>query len=1437
MAEKSKLDWSVFDRLPGSPRLRFESLWRTLVRGSYGAYGVFRERINEAGIEFSLKLTKNHSELGSAGDEVAWQCKFPDVIEDSPSGHVKSLVNRSLAKVHVSIKKCFLCTPASKLTTEDDKWTAGLQNKYSFAIEWQIDDDVQRLLDLMPGGNVLREAYFGELALSDDEISAARDVLLAPVKERFCEELYCRGQVDDTLDRYLCRQRKGDSMADYLLKSCALLEKSSLDGGVSDLAREIKGLAGLVRKNFDDVDLWISNCEGAADQLLVDLQDALKRVDEWRASKGEVGRANSVDFIRTALREIYANRLQLLLCVRIVLVGVKADAGSGKTCFAFEHSRSREGECPPGVVFLAKNYTEGSGLDGLARDFHFRSRAAKSFEEILCALNVAGSVRRTRIPIFFDGLNESSNPASWKDVLARLAELVRQKYPYVLIVATLRTGRAAGLRYGLEGDGLHAKAEQDIYVRKCLPVLNKPYSLPVLELPRWRPDLMVGRYFKYYNLKWHGWAVPAELRHPLALSLYCRFKASRDGSEVWLPDQIEDTGEVYELYCKNVAERIAQDDDCGAVLSSVLISNCIDAFARLLYEANTREVLVDQLEKVCALPSGVRKSWGRILSDEGIGALGMSKTGAQFLEPSYDALGGYLIARYLLRQDEAASLKTLAQHPLCEDILRFLIRGWNKRHPDVFVGDAYPDLDKRLLAEILITLPDVYLTESACACVKDQCGVDDGVLQWLLQRILTDFGRTDVPFTASDLDAVLSSLPMARRDKTWGLVIANSIDRLSEKLWADWRGKDEEYSVLCKWLLCSNCTTVRDRASHLIVEIGRSRPPQFLDQVVAAVKINDNYIVERMLAASYAVCQALFSDRKTSNWESLIIGHAEKMVVILLDQRSQFGTSHSGVIDTVVNLVALAKELRIVNGSRIIRKFRFPYRLRKNVFKTDHDVDDGVVSAVDRAIHMNMANYTLTRLVGASPYQTDSEEYKKARLCIEQRMYDLGYRDEAFEDMDRIIDSNHVRYAEDGGAFYFDRVGKKYFNIVLAEMIALRRKIFEPFDREAEDVVDPCFSPEPSQLPFQVPFAMKDWGGDMRGWLTTPWEPDYADCIDGRIFADSDDDWVLVDGYISQCFNERQTVFKFFRGVLAEREVAAAALKSDCDQSHFDARESYYIYQGEFPWSPQLDWEPDETAEWQRICLPQISWDRLHWNADGSAGSGRVERLVWRYECGSDGHESKERIARSAVLPSPYMARILNLRPSYEDWNWRDDSGRLVTRYFAVNDQVIGNVKQSYSLFYVRKDVLSVYAKLRDLSFVRTEWGERNLGIKFCEGNWDFFKKNGIAVKDIEFHKLVAPVLSEGGVEIKIPAEYRAINCPNGIGRVYVKKNQCSARWQLKRLCCRMSRRAKQICQDVRNRVAPRRPLYDASDFEQILASISEQKSLSDTEASSEGLC
>ena len=381
MAEKPKLDWSVFDRLPGSPRLRFESLWRTLVRGSYGAYGVFRERINEAGIEFSLKLTKNHSELGSAGDEVAWQCKFPDVIEDSPSDHVKSLVNRSLAKVHAPIKKCFLCTPASKLTTGDVKWAEELQNKYSFSFEWQVDDDVQRLLDSVPGGNVLREAYFGELTLSDDEISAARDVLLAPVKERFCEELYCRGQVDVDIDRYLCRRTSGELMANYLLRACTSLEGLFPDEGASALVGEVKNLVDRVRKDFDDVDLWISNRDIVTDQLQTDVQEVLREFDinaeRWCANKDGATRHVSTNLIRMALSDIYTERGQLLLGSRTVLVGVKADAGSGKTCFAIEHSRARAGECPPGVVFLAKNYTEESGLDGLARDFHFRSRGRK----------------------------------------------------------------------------------------------------------------------------------------------------------------------------------------------------------------------------------------------------------------------------------------------------------------------------------------------------------------------------------------------------------------------------------------------------------------------------------------------------------------------------------------------------------------------------------------------------------------------------------------------------------------------------------------------------------------------------------------------------------------------------------------------------------------------------------------------------------------------------------------------------------------------------------------------------------------------------------------------------------------------------------------------------------------------------------------------------
>lgn len=87
---------------------------------------------------------------------------------------------------------------------------------------------------------------------------------------------------------------------------------------------------------------------------------------------------------------------------------------------------------------------------------------------------------------------------------------------------------------------------------------------------------------------------------------------------------------------------------------------------------------------------------------------------------------------------------------------------------------------------------------------------------------------------------------------------------------------------------------------------------------------------------------------------------------------------------------------------------------------------------------MDFENYTLGRLVpDRGNYQDDHAEYQGAKKQVMQRMFDLGFRDETFEEVDRWI-----AWSQPGGrqddAGKIDRYGKKYSWIAFFEMYGVR---------------------------------------------------------------------------------------------------------------------------------------------------------------------------------------------------------------------------------------------------------------------------------------------------------------------------------------------------------------------------------------------------------------
>lgn len=68
-------DLAELARLPGAPDQNFEALTRAIVTRRYGALGNLRERRNQPGVEFYLRVD-HHGALGDPGRVWGWSCKW-----------------------------------------------------------------------------------------------------------------------------------------------------------------------------------------------------------------------------------------------------------------------------------------------------------------------------------------------------------------------------------------------------------------------------------------------------------------------------------------------------------------------------------------------------------------------------------------------------------------------------------------------------------------------------------------------------------------------------------------------------------------------------------------------------------------------------------------------------------------------------------------------------------------------------------------------------------------------------------------------------------------------------------------------------------------------------------------------------------------------------------------------------------------------------------------------------------------------------------------------------------------------------------------------------------------------------------------------------------------------------------------------------------------
>lgn len=796
---------------------------------------------------------------------------------------------------------------------------------------------------------------------------------------------------------------------------------------------------------------------------------------------------------------------------------VTGAAGAGKTHGVLDVARSRMRAGIPSVLVFGDQLLPRAPLGPQLAGALGLAPATWSSDALLDALDAAGRVAGRPLILFLDALNESEDRSGWRDSLPVLVAHVQQR-PNLRLCVTCRTA----------------------YLSQVVR--------PDLDLPRFEHLGFGGRefdacaaFFAHYGLEPPvGPLLHPEFSNPLFLKLACkklkdqgarRLPAGGTGIQqvltAILADQDEKVALAFPEVDRHVVRRALVDlasemDNRG--VRALAWSDADGIVARLLGSQAPNVGLLRTLEAADLLirapgpevPGGFAPPEDRVSiafdrmrdhllalaairgADVGQRALG-APTRQHVMDAARDPGVAGALALLLPEQFDLELLDLFDdEHDRHEQVSPWLdALGW--RTPGS------------------ITARTVALVDAAMA----EPDHEDAVLDALLTLTV----RPGHPLDADALHATLARLPMPERDAVWCPYLHRAFDRrdaattspvcrLLDAAWSDGvGGVDDEVArgwlvALC-WFFAAADRRVRDHATKAAVRVSESRPQVWAKLLHDFIDVDDDYVVERVLAAAYGtllrtrdigaagaaaevIAARLFHDRARHRPHALLRDHAR----CIGELAHELGALPVGVsVDVFLPPYESAWPLR-VPAPADLERYRSPESRQRY---------PRLLQSCLGEIGGDFGIYTVDGELRAHGHAMSVPD---ARRWIFQCVLDLGYTPARFARYD------HDMLARFGGGRgrpgWAERIGKKY------QRIALNRLLGHVTDAEAA-ITAPRVGPhhprgltaegqrdlDPSLL-VQRPLA-----SDTAGWWSPP-SPDF----DAVAHLD-DAAWVALDDFPS----------------------------------------------------------------------------------------------------------------------------------------------------------------------------------------------------------------------------------------------------------------------------------------------------------------------------------
>ena len=1330
-----QLNWDRFNRLDGDPATNWERLCTDVLRRTYTPFGTFEAYSQHPGVEIMLHLQHESPTLGIPPRTWGWQCRWYEL-----QGGQRIGTNRRIS-IEQAIQRTEKRFPATTdwvlwtkrpLTPTDQDWFRGLSTSMDLHL-WTEDDLAAHFVG---DAELLRETYFGDLIFSPTRLRDLRSQSIAHVRRRWLPEAHVSITAEQTIRRVLGEleywpEVVRDATALHApTQKLAALNKATNDGLRQYFADLYADLESLSTKYADIVTaLSARNLTEAIQEIETAFEPRTTRASARRFTR-ELRRRRS----RAALDVCFAlayhqdavnslERLRNLLSTK--MIAIVGPAGCGKTHLSLELSADSNTEhC--GIFLEASRLSHSGTFQDL-----FRWQIDRPLEDVLEGVESAAVRAGIRVPVIIDGLSESEDPALWARELASL-QVILERFRHVVMIVTTRPQIA-----------------DDAVPEGCAVLKLEGFG----ELT---PDA-VKKYFKHYRIDPSNVRFPISLfQNPLLLRMFC--EATNPDRQILVspesvPASLLDT---FARFRRTAAKRIAiQPGRMRRYDQDIL--KVIDICAIWLWDHRSRSIPLNELR---SLISDEGPDWDnslvRALRDEGIVTFFASNDGSQRVAFLYDGLGGFIIADALIRTigksdfaqwiKEATTLSSLgcSTHSMVRYIRRFteLVTRWlpvklqktiwrfARIYPDLF--EAHP-LAADIRAALTGLLPRRFRTqfwqhlegemrEEAIinAAKLERSLLDSSTIDEIARVAMVKPSRhrvdlfsrfhelhdsIDHPLNADFVTEILCRQTVAARDLRWSEWIRDSRQMILadfRRRIADWKSRssrtkqDHLQAAWIKWTLTSTVRDLRDQATYALYCYGRGDPGSLFRLTVSSLAVNDPYVAERLLAATYGVVMAAPGDSRelATDLEFLL----DELHRAFCTNDARTPTYHWLIREYVLEIIEIVRYYY----QDCLGQLSNTQRLSSGIWPQAIESTDSRNSDGEMIYGLDFANYTIGGLIpGRGAYNYENPEYQEVLSWIRGRVWDLGWRHREFATIERRITDDRNHYLTRPGRI--DAYLKKYGWIGFFESAGRlqdtgRTPLLEDEYRLAEVDIDPSF-PVVARLD-ESTFTgwLPDNQYDAQTWVTSGVVKIDGQCFRQDRLKSQDGPWLVLSGYLSQeDIESRRKVFGFLHAILTKSESAEklkdALIKRDYPGNNWIPRApgNYYIFAGELPWSrhARRALKVDELAGLYAGTIILDTGDEI-----------AVEIPVHDYDWES--YHSTLNGAGGHTVPAITLAQEFDLRAMPESLDWCDRDGRVASLTMRAPQGF-----EHGDLLYIREDLLLDYCEKRGYELIWIAWGER----------------------------------------------------------------------------------------------------------------------------------